>query len=202
MAAVSVIGNGVVTEVVDHLLQHLGHTPDRHRSALQVHGDVLFLRHGAQLLPDAAGQSTYRSTGLRSSSTFSSSRRESLMMSRHQVDEALGLPADVAGKVADVLRLHHAVFQDLRRAQDGGQRRLELMGDVGGELPPQALPLLPLRGVPESSAPRRQAAPFSSTGLARTWHAAVALLHASSRSAGPPGPRPPLRWNSPLRSRA
>ena len=54
---------------------------------------------------------------------------------------------DVPGEVGDVLRLHQTVLQDLRRTQDGGQGRLQLVGDVGGELPPQPLPLLLLRHI-------------------------------------------------------
>ncbi|CAN4049635.1 DUF4315 domain-containing protein, partial [Dysosmobacter welbionis] len=50
----------------------------------------------------------------------------------HQPDEPLRLPVDVPGEVGDVLRLHQTVLQDLRRTQDGGQGRLQLVGDVGG----------------------------------------------------------------------
>ena len=60
----------------------------------------------------------------------------------HQGDEPLALPVDVTGKAVDILGLDDTVFDDLRHAGDGGERGFQFVGDIGGKLPPQPLPLL------------------------------------------------------------
>ena len=49
---------------------------------------------------------------------------------------------DMAHKAGHILRLHHAALDQLGAAHDALQGRLQLVGDVGGELPAVALGVL------------------------------------------------------------
>ncbi len=46
-----------------------------------------------------------------------------------------GFPANHVGKVGNVLRLGNAIANNFRKTGDGGQRRFQLVGDVGREFP-------------------------------------------------------------------
>ena len=59
----------------------------------------------------------------------------------HQRNHSLGLRVDTAGEFLRVLRFHHAVLQQLGITGDGMQRRFQLMGHIGGKLPPHLLSL-------------------------------------------------------------
>ena len=45
----------------------------------------------------------------------------------------------LSAKWGDIRRLDQPVLDGLRCAGDGGQRRFQLVGDIGGEFPPQRL---------------------------------------------------------------
>ena len=141
-----VVGDGVVAEVIDDLLHDLGHAPHQGPVAPQLGGHLLPLGRRGQLLQHGPCLPV-QVHGLPLAQAAALVQTGELDDVVHQPDEPLGLPVDVPGEVGDVLRLHQAVAQDLRRAQDGGQGRLQLVGDVGGELPPQPLPLLLLRHI-------------------------------------------------------
>ena len=69
------------------------------------------------------------------------------MISSMSVDEARGLGVDVADEARQILRLDHAVFDQLGAADDALQRRFELVRDVRRELAAVALGKLLLRDV-------------------------------------------------------
>ena len=60
----------------------------------------------------------------------------------HKLDEALGFIVNFAGKVGHVRGGDHAAFHNFGDAGDGGEGSLELVGHIGAEFPPQALPFL------------------------------------------------------------
>ena len=60
----------------------------------------------------------------------------------HQGNHPGGFPVNISGKFLHVLRLNHILHQHAGNGVDGGQRRLHLVGYVGGKFPAQLLPML------------------------------------------------------------
>ena len=99
----------------------------------------------------------------------------------HQGHQPGRLPVDQAGKVGDVLRLHQPVFQQLRAAQDGLQRRFQLVGHVGGELPAAAFGTGPLRHVEgQQNHPHRSPLRLDSAQVELVFPAATLGAHGAA----------------------
>ena len=130
-AALDIVLDGVVAEVIDDLVQKPPHAA--HPRALALHGD----RH--VFLPGGSLHIVRR---------LLRKREQVDRFTRHLVafvelgeaddiadqrDEALRLLADVADEAGHILLLHHAVFQQLRAADDALQRRFELVRHIRRE---------------------------------------------------------------------
>ena len=135
-----VVLDGVVTQVVHHLVQHAGDAAHLHRQAHHLQSNSGLLGGGVQppghVLGD--GEEIYRLPLQTLGPLIQPGEADDVL---HQGNEALGLLVDVAGKALDVLGLDHAALHDLRNAGDGGEGGFQLVGDIGGELPPQLVPL-------------------------------------------------------------
>ena len=144
-AAVHIVLHGVVAEVAGHLPQKGRDAGDDGALPLEGQGDVPLgggipqgvhgvLRDGVEVHRLEGGELPLVQLG----------EADDVPDEGH---EALGLGADVAHEAGDILGLHEAVFQELGAAQDALEGGLQLVGDVGGELPPGPLGALPVRDV-------------------------------------------------------
>ena len=66
-----------------------------------------------------------------------------------QLQKAARLAVDVGGELLHLFHRHQSGLHQLGKAGDGGQRRSQLVGNVGGEFAPQRLALLAFRHVHE-----------------------------------------------------
>ena len=139
-SAGTVVLDGVVAEVVDHLMQQL---PDAHDlPALSLQGEMHVLPggDGAQTVQHVPGDCVQIHRLLfRQAGVFV--QLGELQNILDQGDQTLGLPVDVGGELPHLVRRDAALGHQLGKAGDGGQGRFQLVRDVGGELLPQPFPL-------------------------------------------------------------
>ena len=127
-AALTVILDGVVTEVIDDLRSKPADGRDLPVVSMDADRDLLFRR--------SAGQRGGRLLG----QLFQIDRLERklpALVQLRQADDVLNerhktrrLGADMADKARHVLLLHEAVFDQLRAAHDGLERRFQLVGNI------------------------------------------------------------------------
>ena len=176
LAAGAVVLDGVVAQVVHHLLHHRGQALDgpvvpgqRQLHLVLPGGGLEAVLHGAgqvqqiDLLPLQAAAPLVQPGQV-----------ENVL---HQADEPLALLVDVGGEAPDVLLLHQTVLHDLGHAGDGGEGGLQLVGHVGGELPAHLLRLLPLGDVQQHQH-RAGRLPVPEDRVAQQLEDAAGPLHA------------------------
>ena len=133
-AALPIVLDGVVQEVVDHLLQDLLVAQDQEALAGGRKRHIPRLSLWLKPFDHRLGKRQkihfrlFRDPGF-----FIQARKPHHVLD--QRDEPGGLVVDAGREVAHVLWPGGAVFHDLGVAGDGGQRGFQLVGDVGGELP-------------------------------------------------------------------
>ena len=147
-AAGMVVFDGIVGQVVDDLVEGLPLSPDPAVGAAldQFHpvGPGLFL----QVAQDLGRQIVHVDDLVRiaADALVQPGEPDDVV---DQSDHPPGLPVDLFGEADGIRGLYQPVLHDLRIARNGGQRGLELMGDVGGKLHPHLshrflFPVLPV----------------------------------------------------------
>ena len=136
----TVVFNGVVAEIEQHLFEDRPHGGQCRRFAFECEGysclvgsvmqPVKHRAHKLLQLPRFADVRKLPFVKLGNFNHIADQRNQSLRFVKNTPREFFHIRA-----------LHHAVPQDFREAGDGGQRCFQFMGDVGRELPPQSFPL-------------------------------------------------------------
>ena len=129
----AVILDRVITEVAHHLGQHPLGGAYHNRPALCRNRDRLPLRRQPKSLGHLTAELIEVDLRLGQGAVRLLQPGE-LDDVPHQVLQPLRLVVDPRGKARDVLRAGNPLAHQLGIAGDGGQRGLELVGDVGGEL--------------------------------------------------------------------
>ena len=177
----TIVLDGVVAQVADHLVQKLAHARDPHRSARHLQGDLPLDSGGGQAAGHLLGQVVQvHLLRLEGAAPFIQLGQAEDVL--HQADHALGLAVDVVCEAGDVLRLDQPALDDLRNAGDGGEGGLELMRYIGGELPAQLLPLFPLGDIQDDQHGAGHLAVLNH-GVGQQLAAAASQVHPAARPA-------------------
>ena len=137
-AVLLVVLHGVVHQVEDHLVHNAFHAVDFRLVANHRDDHAVFLGGGLQAaghIPGQGGEVEVLPLQL-DVRLIQAGEVQNVI---HQGDQPLGFLVDVPGKAGDVLGLDNAVFDNLRKAGDGGQRRFQLMRDIGRKFPAHML---------------------------------------------------------------
>ena len=131
--APAVVLDGVFTDVVDHLIQDLAHAVADYIFSGNLHVDGPFLRLGRQTADDPPGQI------IEIHVFFFHLNLAFVQLGQfddilYQGDQTAGFIIDTLCKAFHIFWSYQAVLHDLRVSGYGGQRRLQLMGYVGGKL--------------------------------------------------------------------
>ena len=141
-AAVAVVLDGIIAEVIDHLMQHLPHPTNRLLITRKVQGDLLLVCHRHQALQHFVAKCVkVNAFPLHFAALLHPGEIHNVL---HQIGQTDALFLNVPAKLPHLVLRHKALAHKLGEAGDGGQRRFQLMGYIGGELPAQLFPLFPL----------------------------------------------------------
>ena len=154
-SALPVVFDGIVAEIVDHLVDQVGGSRDADglvrssglsvRPGLSLHMD----RHPA--LPGGRFKCLCGIPGGLQEVNFLNLSRDSSLVQFGQADDVvdqsdhpLALPVDISRELDHFFLIAQAALHQFRESADRGQRGLELVGDIGGKLPAHAFSLLRL----------------------------------------------------------
>ena len=132
-AALHIVLDGVAAQILDNFKYQAPDSGNRIVLTGYLHGNLLLLRRKAQGFGDFLRDIQNIHIFLRHFHALIQ-----MAQANHILDEVHqpgGLFADIADKPLGILGLYQPVFQQLRTADDGLQRCLQLMGHIGGELP-------------------------------------------------------------------
>ena len=139
MPAGAVVADGVVAQVGDQLGQHIAAAQHRGGRVLAQQRDIRLAGvhgHGRAHIPRQHAQVQRRALGRGAAlRLLHAVQLRKLQDVRHQADHAPGFAVDALAEHRHVGGFGHAGLQQLRKAGDAGQRRFQLVADVGRELP-------------------------------------------------------------------
>ena len=137
----AVVFDGVLAQVKDHLIQNGGNPLDPYRPAPHRQLHILCPGGRGQLIggPPQAGHQVHR-LGLFQHRILVQLRKAQNIL--YQLDQTLGFIVDLARKMRHVAGRYQAPAHDLGDPGNRGERGLELVGNVGAELPAKGLALL------------------------------------------------------------
>ena len=127
LSLVPVVFDGIVTEVIDHLIQDLGVALNHGALQLEVKGDAPLFRGAVQAVHNRLCYLGKVDLGLLQACGALIQLGEPDDIP-HQHNKALGLVVNIACKVRNVLTFYHAVLHQLREAGNGGEGGFQLVG--------------------------------------------------------------------------